>query len=259
MTNVDSGGGAFDFGRVISHTFKVIGSNAALFGVGSLVLVGLPNLLSSIAGVTLPSASLLVTLGSVVIAVIGSLVLQALVVRAAIGSLNGAPVAPKEVLNTSLRYILPLLGLAIIVAIGVFLGMIFLLIPGIIISILWSVAAPALVAEKRGVFASLQRSRDLTRGHRWAIFGLMVIYVIASLIVGGAISMVGVLGLVGSGGLGSTNVTALSGVTIVIAVISALVNAAQGVVAAAAVSSLYYELRMAKEGAVPDQTAAVFD
>ena len=258
MTNVDSGG-AFDFGRVISHTFKVIGSNAALFGVGSLVLVGLPNLLSSIAGVTLPSASLLVTLGSVVIAVIGSLVLQALVVRAAIGSLNGAPVAPKEVLNTSLRYILPLLGLAIIVAIGVFLGMIFLLIPGIIISILWSVAAPALVAEKRGVFASLQRSRDLTRGHRWAIFGLMVIYVIASLIVGGAISMVGVLGLVGSGGLGSTDVTALSGVTIVIAVISALVNAAQGVVAAAAVSSLYYELRMAKEGAVPDQTAAVFD
>jgi hypothetical protein len=259
MTNVDSGGGAFDFGRVISHTFKVIGSNAALFGVGSLVLVGLPNFLSSIAGLAFPSESLFVSLASVVIAVVGSLVLQALVVRAAIGVLNGAPVAPKEVLNTSLRYILPLLGLGIIVAIGVLVGVLFLIVPGIIISILWSVAAPALVAEKRGVFASLQRSRDLTRGHRWAIFGLMVIYVIASIIVGVAISMVGVLGVVGSGGLDSADVTSLSGVTVLVAVVSALVNAAQGVVAAAAVSSLYYELRMAKEGGVPDQTAAVFD
>ncbi|MFW8695946.1 hypothetical protein ACOI9Y_35795, partial [Mesorhizobium japonicum] len=52
------------------------------------------------------------------------------------------------------------------------------------LTVLWSVSAPAVVAEKRGVFEAMQRSRDLTRGYRWHIFGLLVIYLVLSMIVG---------------------------------------------------------------------------
>ena len=45
--------------------------------------------------------------------------------------------------------IIPLIGLSILVAIGVVLGFVFLIVPGVILYLTWSVAAPALVEERR--------------------------------------------------------------------------------------------------------------
>ena len=43
-------------------------------------------------------------------------------------------------------------------------------------AVAWIVAAPAQVVERTGVFGAFSRSAELTRGHRWPIFGLLVIY-----------------------------------------------------------------------------------
>ncbi|MDG2527827.1 glycerophosphoryl diester phosphodiesterase membrane domain-containing protein [Caulobacter endophyticus] len=261
MTTQEPVGGTFDFGRVIQRTFTVITANAMLFGVGALVLVSAPVLLGALIG--LPSLGDPRYIGWIaagsILSVIGNLVLQGMVARAAVGTLNGASVAPGEAFSSGLRVLLPLIGLAIVSALGIWLGFLLLIVPGIIVSIMWSVAAPSLVVEKKGVFASLQRSRDLTRGHRWAIFGLFIVYMILSLILSVVTQAIGAPLGVASGNMFGIQGLNMSAGLIVFVVVSAVMNGVQAVVGSAGVAALYYELRTTKEGAAPDETAAIFD
>ena len=104
-------------------------------------------------------------------------------------------------LGTSFKFaaskLLWIWALSIVVGIIVFLGFIALIIPGIILAIMYSLAFPVLLIENKGVFASMRRSRELV-GHRWlktfaTYLVLGIIVIIASLIVS-AIS--GVFGFV---------------------------------------------------------------
>ena len=68
-----------------------------------------------------------------------------------------------------LRAATPVLGQLILVgvvaAVGIMAGFILLVIPGLILITLWSVAAPVVVLEHPGVFPALRRSRVLVRGN----------------------------------------------------------------------------------------------
>lgn len=55
--------------------------------------------------------------------------------------------------------VLPLIGLSILLAIGVGIGFILIIVPGLFLMTIWSVAAPSLVIERHGVFAAFGRSR----------------------------------------------------------------------------------------------------
>ena len=61
---------------------------------------------------------------------------------------------------------------------------ILLLVPGLMVAVAWSVAAPALAVERLGPLAALSRSADLTRGNRWRIFGLMAIALVFLAVLG---------------------------------------------------------------------------
>ena len=247
--------GAFDLGRVIQRTFTSISRNAAIFFGAAVVLVGAPSVISAIGQGTIMStgsatALLFIVIGTILY-LIGLFVLQGMVVKAAVNGFNGKITAFRDAFDVGVQTFLPLLGLAIIACVGMMLGYMFLLIPGLILSVLWSVAAPAVVVEKRGVFASLQRSRDLTRGFRWQVFGLIVIYAVLSWIISMAI---GGLGLALGGGFSEVGPNLWFNLAT-----GPVVNVLSGVVASAGVAALYYELRTAKEGAAPDELAAVFD
>lgn len=247
--------GRFDLGRVIQRTFTSIGQNAAIFFGASVVLIGIPSTISVLGQGSLMMEDSLSGLGffllGTVLYFIGFFLLQGMVVKAAVNGFNGTKTEFGDAFSAGVQMLLPLLGLAIVASLGTTLGYILLIVPGLILSVLWSVAAPAVVAEKRGVFESLQRSRDLTRGHRWSVFGLLVIYVVLAWIIGLAM---GGLSLATGGSLigDSPNlaVTLISG---------PLVNIVTGVVASAGVASLYYELRVAKEGVGSDELASIFD
>ena len=47
--------------------------------------------------------------------------------------------------------------------------------PGVLLALAWSVAAPVLVMERTGVFGAFTRSAELTRNHRGAIFALAIL------------------------------------------------------------------------------------
>ena len=53
-------------------------------------------------------------------------------------------------------------------------GALLLVIPGIYLIVMWSVCVPVIVIERAGPLAALGRSRELIRGHGWAVFGRLV-------------------------------------------------------------------------------------
>ncbi len=63
-----------------------------------------------------------------------------------------------------------LVWVTLIVAIGVGVGLLLLIVPGVILFTLWYIAQPVVVAEDAGVFQSLSRSRQLVRGNGWRVF-----------------------------------------------------------------------------------------
>lgn len=73
------------------------------------------------------------------------------------------------------RRLWALLGLSIITGIGIFVGLILLILPGIYLLVRWSAAAPALIAEEAGVYDSLERSAAAVEGRFWHVFAAMLV------------------------------------------------------------------------------------
>jgi hypothetical protein len=94
--------------------------------------------------------------------------------------------------------LLQLIAVSILFAIGVGLGFVLFIIPGLILLTLWSVVAPVTVLERPGIFAAFGRSRELVRGNGWPVFGVIVlVYVVVlaiSLAAGIASTPLGFLG-----------------------------------------------------------------
>jgi hypothetical protein len=99
--------------------------------------------------------------------------------------------------------LLSIWALSIIVGIIVVLGFIALIVPGIILAIMFSLALPVLLIENKGVTESMGRSRQLV-SHRWGkTFGtfliLGIIGLIATLIFSAITAPLGIIGPVVNG------------------------------------------------------------
>ena len=131
-----------------------------------------------------------------------------------------------------LRAVTPVLGQLILVGlvagIGIVIGFVLIIVPGLILITIWSVAAPVVVLERPGVFAALGRSRELVRGNGWQVFG--VIFVLFFLVV------------VVSSGIEIAADSAGTAAGIVVRVIVGVLTAPFSALAAAV---LYFELRAA--------------
>jgi hypothetical protein len=58
---------------------------------------------------------------------------------------------------------------------AIILGFLLLIVPGLILLTIWLLIVPAIMLERRGVFESFGRSRELVRGEGWSVFGVIVI------------------------------------------------------------------------------------
>ncbi|MBC7985895.1 MAG: hypothetical protein H7X93_04390 [Sphingomonadaceae bacterium] len=150
-------------------------------------------------------------------------------------------------------------------SIGAVLAVLFLLplmmVPVIFFMIVWLVQIPAYVAERIGVFDSFARSWRLTRGARWKILALCILYFVAIYIIFAVLLGVG-LAMGGMGMMTAFDPTG-SGVpsaamlipTIIMQAISSMIAALVGLPGLAA---LYANLRESKEGVNRDSIADVF-
>jgi hypothetical protein len=84
--------------------------------------------------------------------------------------------------------ILPLLGASILAGLGIALGLILLIVPGLILLTWWSLITAVIVLEDKGVFESFGRSRELVRGNGWSAFGVIILTALLTSVVAGVIS-----------------------------------------------------------------------
>lgn len=251
-------------GRVFERVFATIRHNpgptvglAFLFGaVPGLLTTYMMRQLQSPVIVGDPNFSMTsfyaLSLLSFVVGLVISALTQAALTRATVAESEGRKASFGESIAAGMAVLLPLVGLSILLAIGVATGFMLLIVPGIILYCMWVVAVPALVEERRGVFGSFGRSRDLTDGAKWKVFGILlvvlVVYWLAS----------AVSGMFMMSSMDLTNPQAAfqmpTGFIIVSLIVGTLINLFWGLVQA----SLYVELRDWKDGPATAQLEQVF-
>ena len=63
----------------------------------------------------------------------------------------------------------------ILAAIGIMIGFILLIVPGLFLLTIWSMVIPVIVLERRSTGEAFTRSREVVRGHGWSVFGLVIV------------------------------------------------------------------------------------
>jgi hypothetical protein len=108
---------------------------------------------------------------------------------------NGRQIGWRDAVQDSSRVFRPVVIAWFLMAIAVLIGLAVLVIPGLIAMTLLFVVSPACVIERTGPVAGLKRSIALTKGHRWAVFGLVLVSdVVPFLLVGASSLTIGKLG-----------------------------------------------------------------
>jgi hypothetical protein len=84
----------------------------------------------------------------------------------------------EDVWHEMKQYILPVIGISIILGILIFIGMVLCLLPGIILAVYLSLIFPAYIFEDRGFGDSFNRSFQLTGQKWWMTLGLIIVSII---------------------------------------------------------------------------------
>jgi hypothetical protein len=146
--------------------------------------------------------------------------------------------------------------MAILSGLGILAGLILLIVPGVILYVMWSVAAPALVEERLGPVEALGRSRELTRGARWKVFGLLLVVTVISWIFSAIIGLVSVMWYGGPADFASA--AAGGGLPLAYYAINAVFQTLSLAIWGVIQTSLYVELRDWKDGPATAKLADIF-
>jgi len=224
--------GEFRIGRVFGRTFTLLARNFPIYFLVAAV--------GSVPGLLFEKSN--VALAALLMLVVGPIT-QAIVLHVAFQDMRGQSVSLIEAVRSAVRRLLPLVGLTICIGIAIAVGFLLLIVPGLILITMLYVAYSVCIVERLGVFASMERSSALTKGHRWVIFGTWLLLAIAGAILGAVVSAL--VGLTGNTGLVMAGSLAWSGLASAFGIIFGV--------------GVYHDLRVAKEGIDIRQLAAVFE
>jgi hypothetical protein len=237
----------FRIGPVITRTARILSQHFLIFFLIGVV-ANLPSVLLGQGG-ELAASPTATTQGTILLIVGGllsfvlSMISQAVMVHAAFQAMRMRPVSLGESLKVGLARVVPVFLVAILMGLLGGLAFLALIVPGFIVMTMWFVSTPACVVERTGPWTSMKRSAALTKGHRWKVFGLLLLLVLLSAIVAGLLQVV--LMQVGS--------------TILVILGTLLWGALWTAYYSIAVVMTYHDLRVAKEGIDIEQIASVFD
>ena len=96
----------------------------------------------------------------------------------------------RETFDRARPYLGKLIGAGLLAGLGIALGLVLLIVPGLVLLTWWCLIVPVIVLEGGSIGESFSRSRELVRGYGWTVFGVIVITAIASAIASGLIQAV---------------------------------------------------------------------
>lgn len=169
-------------GRAINLAFTTIARNLGVTLGLALIVGGIPGILVTFLSTQLSDDAVnamgpafwAVTSMSILAGMVISSMTQAFLTRAAVAQSEGRKASIAESARVGLTMFLPLTALALLTSIGITAGFLLLIVPGMMLMAAWAVATPAMVEERLGIIAAIERSNELTRGSRVRIFALMV-------------------------------------------------------------------------------------
>jgi hypothetical protein len=146
---------------LVARTLQLLGANAASAGTALLLLTGGATALDLL----LPDDSIAVSNIPLTIALLcaASIVTRAAMARAGLA-----------VAGDDLRFG-TLFGISLLGNLGIILGLLLLVIPGLYLSARWFMAVPAMFAEDRSASDALGTSWQATREHAWPLVGLTLL------------------------------------------------------------------------------------
>jgi hypothetical protein len=212
-----------DVGGVIRRTFQIYGDQiSVLVPAASVVFV-----ISSLLTVLLIAASPALAIVAFLISIIAETLFTGMVVELVADVQDGRrDSSAGQLLRAATPVLWQLILVGFVAGIGIVIGFILIIIPGLILITIWSVAAPVVVLERPGGLRALGRSRELVRGNGWNVFAVILLMVI----------LVGVLSA-------AIEVVATSGGTAVGLVVRVILGILTAPISALATSVLYFELR----------------
>ncbi|MEM5515829.1 glycerophosphoryl diester phosphodiesterase membrane domain-containing protein [Henriciella sp. AS95] len=249
-----------DFGFIVEKTFGVIGERFVELILLALIFVIVPQIVLSFlissmfdsavaSGSMMPTFSLGMMLGSIVAGLL-PLLMQAAAVHTTVEALTGRPSDVGTSVGVAIAVFLPLLGLSILMGLGLAIGFMLLIIPGLILLTYWVVAVPSFIVEDTGIIGAFERSAELTKGQRWRIFGLIVLVWIAYAVVAYIITML-------TGGAMASAAYAQN-FTLMGAIVNGVLGALSAIVGSVGVAVLYVHLRDLQDGTSLDTISDVF-
>jgi hypothetical protein len=234
-------------GEILDTSFTLYRRHFGPLVTVSLVCTGLPLLLrlfTEAAGGMLANLSL--TLVYLLSMVVLSLVATGATVFIVSESYLGRPLSAGDALRRATSHLGGILVSSMLTAFIVGLGLVFLIIPGIILGVGLAVAVPAVVLEPgRSGSAALSRSWELTRGSRWRMFGLGVTLLILLYIP--FVAITGILAMI-LPGAGGALAMATSPSTVVALAVGGIVQLVLYPLFYCVLTIAYYDLRVRKEG-----------
>jgi hypothetical protein len=214
---------SIDIGSVISRTFSIYADQASVLLPASAAVFVVVGAVSALLVVIAPVLAIL----AFVVILVGTTLFTGMVVELVSDVQDGRRDATVgQLFNAATPFIGQLILVGIVAGIGIAVGFVLIIIPGLILLTIWSVFAPVIVLENPGGLKPLGRSRELVKGNGWQVFGVIVVLVLGVNIVSGIIEAIGA-----SGGTAAN---------IVVRVIVEIFTAP---IPALAASVLYFELR----------------
>jgi hypothetical protein len=175
-------------GEVISETFSIYGQNlGALLGSAIVVFV----VVGLIAGILQSAGGLILVLLATAVRLAGQALYTGFVVKLVQDVRDGRrDQGVGDLFSAASPFILPLIGFGILFGLGVTIGFLLLVVPGLILITFWSVGAPAIVVEGIGPIDAFRRSWQLVRGDAWAVFGTLLVVLLIVIVIGVVLSAI---------------------------------------------------------------------
>ncbi len=160
-------------GSVFSQAFDLYKRFWQHFVPIALIVFVIIAVASLVLGATLGTLGLMF---AAILSLVGIFWLQGAIAEAVSDVRDGrADLSIGETLNKVGPRVGALVAAGLLAALGVMIGLVLLIVPGLVLLTWWSVLIPAIVLERVGVFEAFGRSRELVRGNGWNVFGVIVL------------------------------------------------------------------------------------
>ena len=144
-----------------------------LLAVAAVIYVGIAVVGAVAFSLLDPGAAALVAL---VVTLLGYFWVQGALVKAVSDIRDGrADLSVADTLRAAWERIGPLASASSLAIVGISIGLLLLVVPGLVLLTWWVLIVPAVMLENAGVREAFRRSRELVRGWGWNAFGVIVL------------------------------------------------------------------------------------